>query len=135
MLKKDYLGRQFEEFGKVMAVILGLKKLQDWDKFEKEIRDASSKFTSLNIDHVESLSDTDFEKEIINHPTLTQNQQKILADLLFEKLNFYAANNKEEDYKKLKAKCIMLYTHLKNDLTENEFDMNVYYKLEILKKQ
>ena len=135
MLKKDYLGRQFEEFGKVMAVIFGFKKLQDWDKFEKEIQDASSKFTSLEIGKVENLENVAFEKEILNHPTLTQNQKKILADLLFEKLNFYAAKNDEVNYNKLKEKCLLIYTFLQNDLTENEFDMNVHYKLEILKKQ
>ncbi|MEO6301943.1 MAG: hypothetical protein ABIP51_02105 [Bacteroidia bacterium] len=134
MLKKDYLGRQFEEFGKVMAVILGFKKLQDWDKFEKEIADASKKFTSLEINHLESFTNEGFEKEILTHPTLTQAQKKILADLLFEKLNFYAAQNNETNYQKLKEKCLSIYTHIQNDQTENEFDMNVHYKLEILKR-
>ncbi len=135
MLKKDYLGRQFEEFGKVMAVILGFKKLQDWDNFEKEISDASAKFTSLEIDHIERLDATAFENEVLNRRTLTQDQKKILADLLFEKLNFYAAKNDELNYGKLKEKCLSIYTFLQNDLTENEFDMNVHYKLEMLKKQ
>jgi len=134
MLRKDLLVRQLEEFGKVMAVILGLKKQHDWDKFEKEIQDASVKFTNIDIKSVELLTETDFEKEILNHPTLLLDQKKILADLLFEKLNFFAQNNEEEKYQNLKRNCLGLYQHIQNNHTENEFDMNVYYKLEILKK-
>jgi hypothetical protein len=134
MLRKDLLVRQLEEFGKVMAVILGFKKQNDWDKFEKEIQEASIKFTGLEIKNIENLTVTDFEKEVLNHPTLLLDQKKILADLLFEKLNFYAQNNNEEKYQSLKTKCLALYEHIQNNHTENEFDMNVYYKLEILKK-
>lgn len=134
MLRKDLIVIQLEEFGKVMAVILGFKKQNDWDKFEKEIEAATEKFTNLEIKTIENLSNTDFEKEVLNHPTLLLDQKKILADLLFEKLNFYAQNNNEEKYKSLKTKCLALYEHIQNNHTENEFDMNVYYKLAILKK-
>lgn len=134
MLRKDLLVRQLEEFGKVMAVILGFKKQNDWDKFEKEIQEAAIKFTGLEIKNVENLTETTFEKEVLNHPTLLLDQKKILADLLFEKVNFYAQNYEEEKYQSLKTKCLALYQHIQKNHTENEFDMNVYYKLAILKK-
>jgi len=134
MLKKDFLVRQLEEFGKVMAVILGFKKNQDWDNFEKEMQAATLKFTTLELADVEKLTEAEFETEILNHPTLTQDQLKILADLLFERMNFYSVKGDEENYQKLKAKCVALYTHIQNNLLDNEFDMNVYYKLEMLKK-
>lgn len=134
MLKKDFLVMQIEEFGKVMAVILGFKRQQDWDKFEKEIADAALKFISFEIDAIEKMTDTEFDKEILNHPTLTQDQLKIMAELFFEKLNVFAAKNDKVSYDKLKERCIALYTHIQNNLTQNEFDLNAYYKLQILKK-
>ncbi len=134
MLRKDYILRQLEEFGKVMAVILGFKKQLNWEEFEKEIHNAALKFTSLEIDKVERLSAEDFEKDVFNNPALTLDQLKILADLLFEKLSLHAQNNDEEKYNALKIKCLNLYQFIKNNHTENEFDMNVHYKLEILKK-
>lgn len=134
MLRKDYILRQLEEFGKVMAVILGFKKQLNWEEFEKEIHNAALKFTSLEIAQVEGLSAEDFEKEVFNNPTLTLDQLKILADLLFEKLSLHAQNNDEEKYNALKIKCLNLYQFIKNNHTENEFDMNVHYKLEILRK-
>lgn len=134
MLKKDFLVRQLEEFGKVMAVILGFKKQHDWENFEKEMREATLKFTTLELDVVEKLSEAEFVAQILKHPTLTQDQLKILADLLFERMNFYSIKNNEHNYKKLRSNCILLYKHIQNNFSENEFDMNVYYKLEMLKK-
>lgn len=135
MLRKDYILRQLEEFGKVMALILNYKKLQDWDKFENEINATSIKFTSIEINKLEKFNEADFKKEILNNTTLTQDQLKILADLLFEKLNFYAQKNDTMSYNNLKVKCVLLYKHIQNQLTQNEFDLNVYYKLEILNKK
>jgi hypothetical protein len=134
MLKKDFLVRQLEEFGKVMAVILGFKKQQDWENFEREMREVTLKFTTLELEAIEKLSEAEFVAQILKHPTLTQDQLKILADLLFERMNFYSIKNNERSYKKLRSNCILLYTHVQNNFSENEFDMNVYYKLEMLKK-
>jgi hypothetical protein len=135
MLRKDYIIRQLDEFGKVMALILNYKKLQDWDKFENEINATSIKFTSIEINKLEKFNEADFKKEILNNTTLTQDQLKILADLLFEKLNFYAQKNDTMSYNNLKVNCVLLYKHIQNQLTQNEFDLNVYYKLEILNKK
>lgn len=135
MLRKDYIIRQLEEFGKVMALILNYKKLQDWDKFENEINATSIKFTSIEINKLEKFNEADFKKEILNNTTLNQDQLKILADLLFEKLNFYAQKNDTMSYNNLKVNCVHLYKHIQNQLTQNEFDLNVYYKLEILNKK
>lgn len=134
MLKKDFLVRQLEEFGKVLAVIMGLKKQNDWDKVLKEIYDASQKFTSLEISHVENLDAAGFEKEILNHPTLSPDQQKILAGLLYEKLHYYLVKEDNERALKLKEQCISLYKHIQNNFTQNEFNMDVYYKLIFLSK-
>ena len=134
MLRKDLLMRQFEEFGKVMAVILGFKKQKDWEKFQNEIADASKKFTSFEIGHVEGLSIPDFEKEIVDNTSLLSDQQKILADLLFEKMNYYGEQGQNERSKDLGLKCKLLYKKFAENLTQNQFNLDVHYKLEILNR-
>ncbi len=133
MLRKDYIMRQFEEFGKVMAVIFGLKKQNDWEKFEKEIAEASKKFTDIEICHAETLLLPDFEKEVLTSPALLPAQQKMLADLLFEKMNYYFEKGETGKAKDLKNKCLLLYQKFLDDLTQNEFNLDVHYKLEYLK--
>jgi hypothetical protein len=134
MLRKDYIVRQFEEFGRVLAFLLSSKKDKDWDRFENELQEAVLRFTSFEIDYVESLNEEDFWFEIINHPTLSLDQYKILAGLLFEKLDYYMDRNECENYLNLKAKCFTLYKVIAGNQTQNEFNLDVHYKLEFLKQ-
>jgi hypothetical protein len=131
-LRKDYIQRQFEEFGKIMAVILSFKRDNDWEKFESEISMALQKFTQREITDVEALNETDFNRTILVDAKLLPNQKRIIADLLFEKLNLYLVRNEQENYLNLKQKCIFLYTFIQENFTQNEFDLDVHYKLAFL---
>lgn len=134
MLRKDLLMRQFEEFGKVLAVIIGFKREKDWAKFIKEIQETAKKFTSLEIDYVENLLPGEFDNEIINHPTLLPEQQKILADLLYEKMHFYISQADNLKCADLINKGLLLYQKFSENLTHNEFNLDVHYKIEYLIK-
>lgn len=134
MLRKDLLMRQFEEFGKVMAVILGFKKQNDWEKFLEEVAEASKKFTSLEIEYIENLSTSDFEKEVLLNKSLLPEQQKMLADLLYEKMDYYLAQDNTDKYIDLKVKCLVLYRKFSENLTANEFNLGVHYRMERLSK-
>lgn len=118
----------------MLALLLSLKNKRDWDDFEREIREATQKFTSLEIKQIEALSEENFSQKIIVDNSLSHEQQKILANLLFEKMSFYAEKGLEEEYEKLREKCIVLYDHIKTNYTQNEYDLDVHYKLELLKK-
>jgi hypothetical protein len=134
MLRKDLLMRQFEEFGKVLAVILGFKMQKDWENFEKEIEEASKKFTPFEVSAVENFSLEEFQTEIINNPSLWPEHYKILADLLFEKMKYHLELDKNEGANLLKLKCILLYKKFSENFTHNEFNMDVHYKLDFLQK-
>lgn len=131
MLRKDYIQRQFEEFGKVMAILLSLKRNKDWDNFEKELSEISKRFTPFDIETLERLSETDFQSEL-QSAKLSFGQKKMLASLLFEKLDAYLEKGETENYPALKARCVYLYHNLASDLTQNEYDLEVHYRLGLL---
>ena len=135
MLRKDFIIRQIEEFGKVLALIIGYKKQNEWTKFEEEIKNAIQKFTSLEMNEIENLNIDFFVSEIVNREGLSLDQKKIIANLMYEKLYFYLFKNENENYSQLKAKCLLLYLHLNENFTTNEFDLDVHYKLSMLQKQ
>ena len=135
MLRKDFIIRQIEEFGKVLALIIGFKKQNEWTKFEEEIKNAIQKFTSLEMNEIENLNIDFFVSEIVNREGLSLDQKKIIANLMYEKLYFYLFKNENESYSQLKAKCLLLYLHLNENCTTNEFDLDVHYKLSMLQKQ
>jgi len=117
-----------------MAVILGLKREKDWEKFEKEIAAAAQKFTPLEISQVEAMDRATFEQQVLQRSDLSLEQKKILASLLFEKMSWHLELNEKERYAPLKEKCLLLYSHLRDNFTENEFDLNTHYRLEFLSK-
>lgn len=135
MLRKDFIIRQIEEFGKVLALIIGYKKQNEWTKFEQEIKNAIQKFSSLEMNEIENLNIDFFVSEIVNRERLSLDQKKIIANLMYEKLYFYLFKNENENYSQLKAKCLLLYLHLNENCTTNEFDLDVHYKLSMLQKQ
>lgn len=132
-LRKDYIQRQFEEFGKVLAVILRFKLDKDWDNFEKELYAASRKFTSTELDMAENLSAEEFASQVLLRKGMELDEKKILARLLFEKLEYYVATG-DQRATPLKTRCEQLYTYLLHNMTENEFDLDVHYKLELIRK-
>ena len=135
MLRKDFIIRQIEEFGKVLALIIGYKKQNEWTKFEEEIKNAIQKFSSLEMNEIENLNIDFFVSEIVNREGLSLDQKKIIANLMYEKLYFYLFKNENENYSQLKAKCLLLYLHLNENCTTNEFDLDIHYKLSMLQKQ
>ncbi|PBQ33976.1 hypothetical protein CNR22_20080 [Sphingobacteriaceae bacterium] len=134
MLRKDYIQRQFEQFGKVLASLLAKKLLNDYDAFEKEMAEAVKQFTDFEILELENISLDAFSQKI-NSSHLEFDQKKILANLLFEKMTYYQEIGDLEHYKALKLKTLFLYQVITDDLTHNEFDLEAHYRLDRLKKE
>ena len=134
MLKRDYLVKQFEEFGKVMAVLLGLKKDGLYPELTDAIDDALRKYTALEIIYVESISNENLIETLTQDKKLNDEQLKMLADLMFEKGEYYTSvNSPEEVYNNCYKKANIIYLFLKEHATLN-YSLDMHYKIEVLKK-
>lgn len=132
MYRKDYIQRQFEEFGKVLANLLQLKRQKSWEEFEKEMSTAFLTFAALNDEDLEVANLESFKSDFLFSEKLSFQQKKFVANLLFEKMNYNLERNNESTYRDLRKKCQLLYEKLKSDQTENEFDLDIHYKLKQL---
>lgn len=135
MYKKDLIQRQFEEFGLVLARILGFKRERDWAKFEEELAMALREFSEQEVNLLEEKTPSEFESNIILNTTLSFDKKKIIARLLFEKMLSYEERGNNENYNMLKQKCLLLYSHLREELTHQQFDLEIHYHLESLKNE
>lgn len=133
MYKKDYLQRQFESFGKVIAALFGLRKEKNYADYEKEYVAIFLKFTSLSPEKIEKLDLGQFVSELEGMNQYSQDQFKMLADLLYEKLNFYIETAADKQAENLQKKCLYLYEFLQNNHTENEFNLEIHYRLNLLR--
>jgi hypothetical protein len=137
MHKRDYLVKQFEEFGKVMAILLGLKRDENYPKLFELINESIKKYTSSEVDYVESLINEQFIDILTIEKKLNDEQLKMLADLLFEKANYYF-NSQQNSELKLKGincykKSYVIYLFLKEQTTLT-YSLDMHYKLELLSK-
>lgn len=137
MHKRDYLVKQFEEFGKVMSILLGLKRDENYPKLFELINESIKKYTSSEVDYVESLINEQFIDILTIEKKLNDEQLKMLADLLFEKANYYF-NSQQNSELKLKGincykKSYVIYLFLKEQTTLT-YSLDMHYKLELLSK-
>ena len=137
MHKRDYLVKQFEQFGKVMAVLLGLKKEGNYPELSELINESVKKYTSTEIGFVESLTDEKLIDTLTSEKKLNDEQLKILADLLFEKGEFYSATNQNQALDVNSINCYkkahLIYLFLKEHATLT-YSLDMHHKLEILAK-
>lgn len=133
MYKKDYIQRQFEEFGKVLAQLLMLRRNSDPEKFQRELEEAVLKYSGSEISAIQRMNREEFSEQILASEQISLVQKKMLARLLFELLDASLASKTWPECEPLVNKCHDIYSFLQHNLTTNEFDLDVYYKLTFLK--
>jgi hypothetical protein len=133
MLRKDYIVRQFEEFGKFIALVFGLKKEGKWDEIEKLINESASKYTSVDIEKVEKMS----EQELLNSLSsdqLPDEKIKMLGDLLYEKGLAYTALIKPDESVNAFKKALQIYEYLKENALQVDFSLDMHFKINSIKQ-
>lgn len=135
MHKRDYLVKQFEEFAKVLGVVLGLKRNEEFQGMNELINSTALKYTQTEISYAEELINEIFIKTLIVEKKLTDEQLKMLGDLLFEKGDYYskAFSNKGKEQMNCFYKANMIYKFILQNATLN-FSLDMHYKLEVLSK-
>ena len=134
MFRKDFLVRQFEEFGKFLALITGMKSSHQWQELEKLVNESSQKYTSVEIIEVEKINNSELINYLIVDNHLKEAQLKMLGDLFYEKGLAYLNLFKEEDahHALLKAQIIFLY--IKNNSLEIDFSLDMHFKMEAIEQ-
>lgn len=132
MMRRDYIVKNIEEFGRVLSEMLRLRKNRRLNDLEDQIRKASMQFTAFEIDHVEEMSEDDYRKEVIERADMTYVRKRMLADLLFERMHYYLLSGEDEKSANAAWKSYQLYNDLHLNGT-NAFDLEVHYRLEYLK--
>ncbi|MCU0360606.1 MAG: hypothetical protein MUF75_07800 [Bacteroidia bacterium] len=132
MYKKDYLQRQFEAFGKALAMLYKLRKDKELITHETELMAAFAAFTSYSLEQIEGSDQKEFERIITADFSLTSEKLHKLADLVFEKFCLYMETGESNKANTMGLKSRFLYSLFQNNLTENEFNLEVHYRLNLL---
>ncbi len=134
MLRKDLIVRQFEEFGKFLAILFGMKSEYKWLELEELVNESSQKYTSLEINGVEKLNNDSLIQYLTEEKQLKEAQLKMLGDLLYEKGIAYTKLFKEEEGRNAFVKAQLIFTHIKNNSLEIDFSLDMHFKMEAIEQ-
>jgi hypothetical protein len=134
MLRKDFIVRQAEEFGRFLGIILALRKTGNWQELERVIRTNASKYTSVEVEFSESLPDENFAELLVKKNQLSGENLKMLGDLLYEKSIAYLETGDEVKAKNALTKSFLLFNYVKNNALDSEFSLDMHYKMETIKR-
>ncbi len=134
MIRKDYLVKQFEEFGKFMAIILGFRQNERWLEHEQKVLEAMKQFTALELLSIEDLPNEQFFEHLRSKAPLNEDQLKITADLLFEKAHYYLHQNENINASNALQKANILYRHLVQTGSGINFSLDNHFKLSSIER-
>ncbi len=135
MHKRDLLLRQFEEFGKFLAVIIGYKNQENYNEVSKYINEGVLKYCDISIEEIEQLEKENLIIFLIQEKKLTDEQLKMLADLLYENgINYLNTfSNQEATTQSCFIKAQLLYNFVNQNATL-PYSLDTHYKLEAIKE-
>lgn len=133
MYRKDLLMRQFEEFSKFLALLLRLKNEGTPSEVNDLLCEGTLKYTGLTLKEIEELDNITFIDYLTDSKKLSDEQLKMLADLLYEKgLNDLSLNRDNADNSSF-IKANKLYQFI-NERATLPYSLDTHYKLEALKE-
>jgi hypothetical protein len=134
MYKRDLLMRQFEEFGKFLATILGYKQQENYVEVSKLINEGVLKYIGVSIEEIEKLETDNLILLLTQEKKLSDEQLKMLADLLYEKgfNNLNSDLNHNESYLIYFVKAQVLFNFVNRNGTL-PYSLDTHYKLEVIK--
>ena len=116
-----------------MAVLLGLKKDGNFPEFLNLINEYSKKYTQTELEFVESIEDNQLITILTAEKKLNDEQLKILADLMYEKAEYYLNQSQELEANHCHKKAYSIYLFLKENATLT-YSLDMHYKIEVLSK-
>ena len=112
MYQKDYILRLIEEFGTVLAKILGLKQNKQFQEAIDMIDETSLNYLKIRMNYVTSLSDKELIEVLEKDTELGSEMLGMLADLLKQQADIDLELGEKEKSRNEYQKALLLLNYL-----------------------
>lgn len=126
--------RQYEEFGKFLGIVLGLKNDSKFTELEELINTSAYKYTNIEIEIAEKLPNKDLIQLLTENYELKEANLKMLGDLLYEKGIGYSKQFKEDEAENAFTKALLIFEFVKENSLESDFSLDMHFKINSLKQ-
>lgn len=126
--------RQYEEFGKFLAIVLGFKADSKFIELEEFINTSAFKYTNIEIQIAEKLPNKELIQLLTENYELKEANLKMLGDLLYEKGIGYSKQFKEKEAENAFQKTLIIFEYIKENSLESDFSLDMHFKMNALKQ-
>ena len=111
-VEKDFLMRQFNQLGVILARILGFKEKGKFEEAETVIDNALTDFGLNELDIYLEIDVDSLVPELVTIHKLTIDQINTLAELLYEKAEIYIEMKKKKRGIELYLRALILFEYI-----------------------
>ena len=130
MIRKDYILRMVEEFGKFLAAIVGLKREGKLDEALKKIDDVYTGMIDLDPIVIKSVNPEELLDFLQKEKQYNNHYVKMIAELLFEEGQIYVENGDPVTARNVLGKAKILITYLMEH--DKTFSFDWYEKMSVI---
>ena len=131
MFQRDYLMRQFEQLGQVLAKAIGFKDKNDYKSAMEVLEESSEKMLKEQLDFFNNIPDEEFVEKLLVKSENNLEYLHISAELLFQKGDILLQQNENEKAINLLRKSLILFEYVQMNDTTYSLDRD--FKIEAIK--
>lgn len=132
MSTKDYLTRYFQQLGKVLAVLMGLRENKKYELAIDEINQVLDTWFNLPEAKIDSVDSNDLLNLLTESNKPNFDKVKAVAELLYQKVITYNEMGKSDDAVRLAPKALELFRVY--DVQSGQFSIDIQQRIAELDK-
>lgn len=123
MFRRDYILHQIEEFGRVLAAIMGLRREKKFDEAQQKIDHAYKNILKLSSDFAKNHTTDEILDVLKNEKGMDNQMIRMVAELLYEEgLTLHDRQDDQEMMRITLERANVLFNYLMNADTVFSFD-------------
>ncbi len=131
MFRRDYLVKQLETFGKALALAIGQRKRNEIEAYERSFAELTQTYAGISVKDLGHMATHEFNQLLEDGEV---SKKKIFAALLFEYYLQMGDSLGAAEQLAAGQRCLLLYQNISEDISSGAYDLDVHYKLQVLKE-
>jgi len=130
MSSEDYLTRQFQQLGKVLAALMGLREKKKYNEAIQGIDQVLDTWFHIHEEQIDNLSDEDFLELVFSNKSHCLEKEQSIAELIYQKTLIFKETGRQAESQAHAKKALLLFKAI--DSQNSTFSIEIQQKIACL---